>query len=346
MPELLTPHNEPLMPITMGSPYRIPDYAYPNWGLKYLGEYRANSAYSAEWTLGTAEQNALVGRALAEAGFTDFNGLLQQTTARIVAALVDKNPYLQSPIIADIGAGAGGSASALAKELPIKVKQNTIMMLVDPASEKLEVAGQLMQEQGIKHQLLTGLDTEVLRKIPTMSVDILIGVASVHHHARIPFDEYARVLRKGGFAIFADWHHDLWEHPARVLRFLERFDWSQKEKGLTDWKAAYPQALYDTEIGLHLTPEELVAREQITRFWLGYKQIADKANLAANAIWPLEGHRPVTQYMRDMIQAGLHPRAVSIHQLVRDHVISNNPHQILADSSLLQVTIGQRYQLS
>lgn len=346
MSEILTPHNEALMPITMGSPYRVPDYAYRNWDLKYPGEYRANVSYAAEWALGTAEQNALVGRALAEAGFTDFNGLLQQTTARVIAALIDRNPFLQSPVIADIGAGAGGSASAVVKELPVNVRQNTIMILVDLAREKLAVAGQLMKEQGIKYRVLTGLDTEVLRRLPDRSVDILIGVASVHHHARIPFNEYARVLKMGGFAVFADWHHDLWEHPGRVAReFLERLDWPLKEEGLANWRSVYPQALDNPETHTGLTTGEKMAREQIIRFWEGYKKIADGANLGLNAFWPLEGHRPVAKYMQDMIRAGLHPRAVSIHQLERDKIIARNPHQILPDSSLLQVTIGQRCNL-
>lgn len=319
-------HDEFLMPIIMGSPYRVPGYAYENYGIgPYADETLALRAYKEEWASGTKAQNALIVQATQEAGLADFNGLLQQAAAKAVAEIIERES-LNSPVMVDIGAGAGASALTIVQLLPERIKQNTTMLLLDPAEEKLQVAGQLMEEAGVKYQKLIGADMEILSGLEPGSVDILTGVASIHHHARIPFESYARVLKKGGFAIFADWHHDLWEHPTRVLKFLERFNWPQKEAGLANWKVAYPQAIDDPDATLRLTPEELMAREQITRFWLGYKNIADRANLGPNAVWPLEGHKPVKRYIEGMQEAGFY---------------TDTPCQLLPDSSLLQVSKGR-----
>lgn len=346
MSEILTPHNEALMPIIMGSPYRVPDYAYVKYGLgKYVNETFASLGYKQEWADGTPEQLALVLQASNEAGLTNANCLLQQATAKIVAGIVERDYFLKSPVIVDIGAGAGASALAIAEALPDDVRRKTTMILVDPSKESLKTAEQLMQEQRINYKILIGTDTEVLKDLRSQSVDILTGVASIHHHARIPFKDYAGVLKIGGFAVFADWHHDLWEHPARVLGFLEELDWPQKEEGLANWKETYPQALNNPDKALQLTREELMARKQITRFWLAYKNIADRANLGPNAIWPLEGHRPVSRYIQEMREAGLRNQTARINSLLDEIGIPSTPFPLLDNSSLLQVTVAQRFHI-
>lgn len=320
MPEILTPHNESLMPLKLGPPYRVPEKAYPLYGLAYKDEFTANQAYLAEWGVqGTPEQIAVIPKALAEAGFADFNALLQQATAKRVAELVQVNPSLRSPRIADIGAGEGDSGLVTAKSLPIDVLKRAEFVLIDPAEKSLKTARQKMEAARINHTILTGLDTEVLKGIPDETFDILTGVASVHHHARIPFDEYARVLRKDGFAIFADWHHDLWNHPARVLSFLNRFDWPNKKGGLANWIETYPQSLNNPDASIKINSRELIAREQITRFWL---QLA-----GVNIIWLLEGHRLVDEYVESLQSAGF---------------LVSSPHQLLPNSSLLMVTCAKK----
>ncbi|MBI2338064.1 methyltransferase domain-containing protein [Candidatus Daviesbacteria bacterium] len=339
-------HNESLMPIIMGSPYRVPDYAYPLYGLgRYIDETKALQAYKEEWASGTKAQNDLVTQVTIEAGFGDYNGMLQQAAARVAVAAIEILS-LESPVVLDVGAGAGASGIAVARLLPKHIKRNTTMLLNDLAGDKLQVAGQLMEEAEVEYQKLVGSDIEVLRNLEPSSVDILTGVASVHHHARVPFEEYARVLKKGGFAIFADWHHDLWENPARVLEeFLKRFDWPKKEEGLANWVATYPQALNNPDNGLQPTIQDLTAREQITRFWLTEQNTAARANLGPNAIWPLEGHRPVRRYVEGCRQAGLYTDTAAIRLLIRHETIPQNPFQLLRDSSLLQVVIAQLYSL-
>lgn len=318
-------HNEALMPMTLGPACRVPDYAYPNWGLVYEGEGQANAAYQREWAAGNAGQLGLVSKATIEAGFGDFPELLRRETAKTVAALLKDREDDQELRILDIGAGPGLSALAVYEALRPRLKSRTTMILVDPSKGSLETAAQLMRDRGIKFEILTGIDSDVLGSVEPGSVDILTGVASIHHHAKIPFKKYQEVLKAGGFAVFGDWHQSIWEHPGSVYEFLKRFSWPEREKGLRNFLEIYPEA---KSVPLFpKSPEDRKAVEQITQFWLACKRIANGANLELNAIWPLEGHRPVGRYVEGMEEVGLKV---------------GKPRQILDDSSLLQVTVGQK----
>ncbi|MBI4089626.1 MAG: class I SAM-dependent methyltransferase [Candidatus Levybacteria bacterium] len=318
-------HNESLMPLTLGAPPRVPYYAYPAWGLVYKGEEQADVAYREEWGAGNAGQLDLVSKAMIEAGYGNFPELLRQETAKTVSELLKDRSDSQPLNILDIGAGPGLSALTVYEALPPKLKPVTTMILVDPSAESLKAARQKMEEKGIKFKIISASDTEALKEIEGGSIDILTGVASVHHHAKIPFDLYRNVLRKGGSAVFADWHQTLWEHPGSVLRLFEQFDWPQKEKGIKNWLATYPKA--GDIPPLPDDPADRKAIEQIIGFWKSYRAMSQRSNLGPNAIWPLEGHRPVQRYAQEMTEAGFRV---------------SKPQQILPDSSLLQVTVGQK----
>lgn len=325
MPEILTPHDESLMPLILGSPYRVPDYAYPNWGLQYIDESNANQAYQAEWAVGDEEQLALVSRATILAGFGDYPELLRRTTASVVSNLVEQVKISSTLQILDLGSGPGKSAEAVYEALPADVRGKSEITLLDPSADSLQTAEELMERKGIKHRIVHCIDSNMLGQIEPGSVDFITAVASIHHHARIPFDIYSDVLKPGGFLVIADWHHSLWEHPYSVYRFLTNFNWPKREEGLEHWLKIYPQAYDIPELSDKM--EDRVAVEEITRFWLAYKKIADEASLDHNAIWPLEGHRPVSQYIKGMQEAGL---------------LTDVPHQLLPDSTLLMITVGNK----
>ena len=339
-------HNEALMPITMGSPFRVPDYAYENWGLgKYRDEMIASAAYKAEWDSGTAAQLGLVSQAIVRAGYGNYPVLLHKATANAVAGavagIIENRRLGRTLTIVDVGAGPGGSALATFEALPDEAKNRVTMVLVDPSADALETASQLMRERGANHIKLVGTDLEKIPGLGIGSVDILTGVASIHHHAQIPFDLYEQVLKPEGFAIFADWHQPIWEHPGNVLRFLERFDWPNKEAGIANWKETYLEGIAIPEESND--PMVQMAIEQITRFWLAYKEITEEADLGSNALWPLEGHRPVRKYAQEMNSIGLTTATPDIQNLIDNGVIDANPKQLLTNSSLLQVTIGQKH---
>lgn len=325
MLEILTPHDESLMPLVMGSPCRVPDYAYPNWGLVYTTESAALRAYLAEWSAGNQEQLALVSKAIELAGFGDYPELLRKATARVISTLLEQAQKSSALKILDLGSGPGKSAEAVYETLPADLKDKSEFTLLDPSTDSLKAAEELMRRKGIKHRIVHGMDSDVLGQIEPGSFDFVTAVASIHHHARIPFDIYRNVLKPGGSLVIADWHHTIWEHPYTAWRFLTNFNWPKREEGLEHWFRVYPQAYDVPELPDNL--DDRIAMEQITKFWLAYKKIADEANLGPNAIWPLEGHRPVSQYIKGMQEAGLFP---------------DMPHQLLPDSTLLMITVGHK----
>ncbi len=326
MPEILTPHDESLMPLIMGSPYRVPDYAYLNWGLgNYIDESNADKAYQAEWAAGNAGQLALVSMATELAGFGDYPELLRRTTAIAVSNLVNQMGSSHSLHILDLGAGPGKSAEAVYQALSAEIRGKTELTLLDPSVNSLQTAEELMKRNGIKYRIVPSMDNDMLNQIEPGSVDIITAVASIHHHARIPFETYREVLKPGGFLVIADWHHSLWEHPHRVLEFFKGFQWPNKEKGLQNWIEVYRQAQVTAEPIDNL--DDLQAIKQITAFWHRYRQILERKDVKDNNIWPLEGHRPVAIYLENLRSA---------------EFMADSPQQLLPDSSLLMLTVAQK----
>lgn len=330
MPEVLPQHNESLMPIPMGPSCRVPDYAYPDWRQHpyrpFIDGPMSEAAYQAEWAAGNAGQLALVSQATIQAGFGDFPELLRQAAASAVREVIQDSHFTNLIRILDIGAGPGLSALATHVKLPNRLREKTTFALLEPSFSSLLTAADLMEKHDIKYQPYYGIDLRELGFMKPNSVDIVTAVASIHHHAKIPFEKYYDVLKPGGYLVIADWHHPIWEHPYRVFRFLANFDWPKKEKGLMNWLDTYPEAWQVPPVVEN--PADRQAIEQITKFWLAYKEITEAAALGPNAILPLEGHRPVERYVGAMKKAGFH--------------LESSPRQLLPDSSLLMLTVGQK----
>lgn len=333
-------HDETLMPMPMGSPARTPEYARSAWGLpSSIDEKKVVELYSDEWKEGNEGQLAIVSEAAKKAGFGDNPALLRQKTAEVVKVAIGEYPISDELLILDVGAGPGLSALTIWKELPTAIQPKSRFLLLDPSRASLEAAKKVMEENEIKHRIICDTDLNMGQYTAEESVDILIGVASIHHHSQIPFDLYYRMLKPGGVAVFADWHNSIWEHPYRVYRFLQAFDWSKKEAGLRNWLESYPSVSIPEPIGPNGQ-----ANKDITRFWRGYLETVRESaqSLGLNAIWPLEGHRPVERYIVEMKKAGFGVNSAMAEKIVEREVITRNPHQLLPDSRLLMVTIGEK----
>ncbi len=330
-------HDERLMPFTMGSPYRVAKEFYEAWGLVYEGEAKADAAYRAEWAAGNEGQLGVVKEATIRAGLGNYPDLLNIRTAEAVHRLLSESGRSSVKFI-DIGSAGGTTVLAIYQALPDHLKDGAEFVLVDPSPRALKSAEETLTERGIRFEIREGSDSDVLRGIPEGSFDILTGVASIHHHAEPPFNEYLRVLKKGGSAFFGDWHDTMWRSPASVYHdFLLQMDWPRREEGLRDWLRAYPQAVEVPIQPAH--PHDRQANTDIAKFWGAYQELQDPGT---NAIYPLEGHRLVGMYALAMRQAGFDLETREIDRLVRGGIIDRNPHQILPDSSLLQLTIGQK----
>lgn len=338
-----------ITPVTSGGIARVPDFAYPIWGLKLEDaheDYLATPAYGAEWNVeGGDKLPALVGKASDLAFGADYAQLVRDREAQTLATFVNymykKNRLPSRWTVAEIGAGAGGSALAMHKFLPDAIKDDVTFILIDPSRSSLDMARQVMEENNIKHKILVGSDTEAIKTLEPKSVDFVTGVASIHHHAEIPFGSYAGILKQYGFAIFTDWHQMTWTHPGYVYDMVSQFgDYPGKEAALEGFLEKFPQALHRPS--LPSKPEDRKAMRQIWRFWAAMAQVSQEMGLEGTPLWFLEGHRDVGEYIKGMNRAGLTTRSSLILELIRNDEIKSNPEQILEDSSLLQTLAGQK----
>ena len=170
---------------------------------------------------------------------------------------------------------------------------------------------------------------------------MVVGVASIHHHSRIPFELYAQVLREDGFSVFGDWHHRLWMHPGSVYRMLEQLEFSDKsakENTLESFLNTFRRARYMP--ALPQRPEDRRAMREIMTFWQAMGNISQEMGLEGTPLWFLEGHRDVREYIKEMRKVGLNTRSQDIRTIAALGFAI--PYQVLPYSSLLQVTIGQR----
>lgn len=343
MPEVLQHIFE--RPVTSGSAFRVPKSAYPAWGLIYDGEMDANKAYRAEWNVPGGENlPELVGKASTIAFGADYAEIVRQGAATSVRAITEyllKNDRLpQKWRLIDIGAGAGASTLAIHQALPDAVKDDMTVVLIDPSEPSLAAADELMTKNNIKHEILVGSDTEVTRKVEPFSALFVTGVGSIHHHADIPFRSYSDLLAEQGFAVFADWHQQTWTHPRFVYNMVSGFEYPGKEADLAGFLKTFPQA--KQEIPLPLKEVDQKAMRDIAAFWKAVADISQQMGLDGTPIWFLEGHRDVSEYVSEMNRVDLETDSEDIRRLITIRALSSNPQQILKDSSLLQVTVGQR----
>lgn len=338
-------------PITSGSAYRVPDSAYPNWGLVYTNEGPANHAYRTEWNVpGGDKLPALVGKASEREFKDDFALRIRSATAEAIADLVylwleERKISARRPLhVIEIGAGAGDSAKIIHRALPDQVKDNIFFTLVDPSKTSLEHAEQKMRDSNIKAEIKVGSDIEVLPTIEAESAQLFVGVASIHHHARIPWEQYAGVLEKGGMAFFGDWHQRMWTHPGYVYSMLEQINLGDnRDHVLNDFITKFPQARRRPVLPYKAADRK--AMRQIINFWVAMADISQEMELDGTPLWFLEGHRDVTEYIRRMNQAGLDTKSPDIKILHTGRTGNNlkkNPFQVLPDSTLLMVSAGQK----
>jgi len=322
-------HDESKMPITLGSPLRVPKCAWKSWGISWSGEVElrelikaSEDAYRAEWDIG-AGRHDVVAQASVNAGFGNNNQYLREAAAQYINWNITR--YNDNVNILDVGAGAGDSALVTFDGFDPNDKDRASFTLLDPSGENLEKAGERMRERGARYQLVHATDLEIPRYLGDGSQHIVMGVASIHHHAGIPWHIYRDVLVKGGLFVSADWHNGVWMHPAKVYKMLQELDCSQD--GLGNFAQTYPSATQEIE----LTQADL----DIIAFWKGYKDLLEeRGELGQNAIWPLEGHRPAERYVRDMKYCGL-------------IVPERYPHRVTQrDSDLLMLTPAYKKEVA
>lgn len=339
-------HDESLMPMILCSPARTPEYGLQKWSIKWdtPEEYKkvleaGEDQYAREWGFGTGKQKTIVAEASKRAGFGDNAQTVRDYAAKAVAYLAKHRDG--ELVILDHGSGPGLSTRTIFNALDDNDKDRAHMILLDTSRDYKEDAAAAMQKLGASYTIVADTDMNILQHVQQDSVDIFTGVASLHHHPHIPFELFYQVLKKGGFLVSSDWHNSVWEEPYRVYKMLERFDWTKKEDGIRHFLETYPLA--KIPVPEPVSQYDCQANEDIIGFWFGYYSLLNEAgSLGNNEIWPLEGHRPVERYARQMSGVGFDLDSAAIREMIESGAISANPHQIKPESRMLMLTIGQK----
>lgn len=336
IPEL----DDSRMPIKLGSPLRVPSYSYTFWGIP-KGQYRweSDKAYEIEWKGGSTRQMDYVIEALGAAGFENYSQKLRDKAAEFVRNYV-KNTRSWPINIMDVGAGV--STVNIWDSIDDEDKNRVTLTMVEPSEKRVEKAAQELAEKGMerdKNLLVYGgkRDMDIPELFETGTFNIITGVASFHHHAYMdePISRMAGVLRDGGYWVSSDWHNSMWEHPGKVYEFLESLDqeeynWPTKNQDLKSFRKTYSLSR-NQKIGI-INAREEKANEQIRGFWRGWAKARSEAIQKdefdeRDDLLMLEGHRPVTYYLENMIEAGLRTERIT---------------SLLPDSDLLMLVAGRK----
>jgi len=329
------------MPLALGSPLKVPSYAWTNWGATWStgDEYSqllvlSDDAYRDEWRLTTAQGHDDIALAAVRAGLGDANQRLNNAVAEIVASEVAaRRGYVR---LLDVGAGSGNTTlTALDRtEDPGRL----VCTLLDPASSALASAGDRLEQRSLvlgKHFFLINTpDMEGGRSLGAGSFDVIVSAAALHHHADIqkPLEALGRLLAPGGLLVIGDWHNTLWEHPWRVLNALQSLHWPTKEADLHRFAELYSAA---NEPAQEESVSMRSANALIANFWVEY---ATARTTEEPQFCMLEGHRPVDRYAEALRSIGLETIPVNAAGE------TGNPILLPPERCLLGVTAGRKQQ--
>jgi ubiquinone/menaquinone biosynthesis C-methylase UbiE len=283
----------------------------------------------------TEEEHEAINEASRRAGLFDADIFLNQKTGEVINKILKLIPG--QVFLLDVGAGCGDTSVEIIKALDEENKGRVFFTLLDPVGDLLEAASQRLSKLGLTpkkdYSTVRGRDLDIPKCVAQESQHVVTAVAVVHHHSSIdkPLNNMYNALVRGGFLVVGDWHHTMWEHPNRVYKLLKQMEWPAKEQGLKSFVKAYPNA--EEEISDPPDLKDRRANEQISRFWIEYSKLEHRTK----RFGMLEGHRPASAYLEDMVKVGFATNTDNIKSTVPE-----NPDHILPDSSLLCVTIGEK----
>ncbi|MBI4080815.1 MAG: methyltransferase domain-containing protein [Candidatus Levybacteria bacterium] len=340
----LTPQDDTILPVRMGSPYRLADKHLFNWGIAdAVPSGLSEALYLAEWAKG--EKVSLVSKVSELSGVAEFPSLLHHATAMVVAEIARERAGEAEFRILDIGGGTGDSAVAIFQSLPEEIRGKTHITILDPAGDSLKVAADTMERAGAANvSYMQGFDLEIGQKFPDNYFDVVTSVAAIHHHSNLEpaFRVIAGTLKPGGYFVTADYHDRLTEHPNIAYQLLlSDYNYPGKEEALEHFAQTYP--LVKDDVLDRLSEEDRKAVKQMTDIWmLGWRQVYAELSDRSDGLYWGEAHRDAQEYIDTMRVVGLATNSDGVQRMTHNGIVKNNPHQILPDSSLLMVTVGQK----
>jgi SAM-dependent methyltransferase len=232
-----------------GSIFRIASQYLQNWGIlpgpanKDFIDTQSTRSYFEEWRRGTRESNDAIHRAVTGANLPysnpEINMELGLMATEIIVAMAREKERI---VIADIGAGAGDTTSALLDFLDFATEDGSIasrchFYLLEPSISRLAVAESMLQSHAINNKApvdYTLVSSNHKAHLPLLAeggFDMVISNA-VCHHMTFPdyLTDFNRMLAPDGAAVIGDWHTVIWSQPAFVLQLLERFGAGARHK--------------------------------------------------------------------------------------------------------------------
>jgi len=231
----------------------------------------------------------------------------------------------------DVGAGTGNTACA------IQGLDSPRLTLIDPAGKALDAADSRLIERDLdaQHDFTTmqTADTEAGRSFDRGTFDIVVSVASLHHHGELspPMEVLLNLLSPGGLLLLADWHNTMWELPSRVRLLLEGFNWPDKKEDITRFLDMYTLLAEPThEPSLAMRR----ANTMVCEFWRAHTECRTSEE---PRFYLLEGHRPPEAYLTMMRRLGLNTDTVDTNP-----GLTANPLFLRPEASILAVTSGRK----
>ncbi|MEM5871550.1 MAG: class I SAM-dependent methyltransferase [Candidatus Aenigmatarchaeota archaeon] len=350
---ILPTHDEKIMPITLGSPLRVPSEDWENWGIKWDRKDEFNwlvekgrEEYEKEWARGDPSQIEIVAEASRKAfGGKDNNQLLREKIGEVVAKHLEMKSYDGKRVfyVLDIGAGAGDSFEAFLKKLPKDFKGEIHAVLLDPAEKPLQKAAERVGTYGLKYTLLKGRQDQIPELfaicLGDKKMSAVMQVGAIHHDPQIPFEYFFDITEDGGIFASGDWHPQVWQHPAYVLAMLET-NWPEYKEAINHFKKVYGVK----ESKLPEDPADRKACEDIFRFWKAYYSgLKERGkDYGSNSIWPLEAHQDYRRYLRKIKKAEFSTKINGYLKELLQETNTGNPHQFYPNSTIIMGTFGYK----
>lgn len=326
-----------------GSLLRISQDAYPNWlmevnnSTKEFLESNASDAYLVEWQPTDDRLNALVATASKRAGLGDVNANMCERIGALTA-----DGYKPSTII-DLGTGTGHPSFEIYSKLQaegLRAGDYDRIILNDASEKRLPIAVENIRGMDFwqlsKYSVYgePGQDIDVLRMLPTASINVVVSNAAIHHHSdNNHLDTIYTVLAPGGVLRNGDWHEGVWEKPARAYwmfailredrlgnrelgsRMLESiretgaaytYDSYSERPELKAFRKYFGLQPYDVQTAfspVHGPKDERLADVGIMNFWRSVDTIFSEAG-EVPPIQMFEAHETVYQRTNNLAKAG------------------------------------------
>jgi len=332
------------MPLVLGNALRVPDYAYPAWGIAGSEEWlrkESDKQYEIEWKGGSPRQMQYVVEAITESGLGNYSQMLRDANAELVSKIVNKSKKRVNYL--ELGAGIS-TVTVYQKLISNNIDVEKVFgTLIEPSESRIEDTAKKLEGLGLKQKknfkIIVARDLDIPMNVDINSQDIASYVAVLHHHAYLdtPLKAVYDSLKPNGYLIIADWHNTMWEHPSRIYEFLnEEFIWNNKERDLDNFVEMFPNALNETP---EQDPLYENANINIKKFWKSYANIRkkeiEKGNFKAeDDIWMLEAHRPVEKQNQVLRSLG--------YELDGGDLQNPNPRRLVEDAGILYVTLAQK----